>query len=149
MVAKDSPTGKTTQTGVDSGNTETGMTAEQALAQVDQLTTSSISGTAEKDEAGYSFCRDKRKLIGKAFVIIEWSEPLGNFGGPYAHVRIVTRDRRTLCFDDSGTGVYEQLKKLRENGQTTGIACPNGLRVSEYVHEKTNRPAATFYLDEN
>jgi len=149
MVAKDSPSGKVTQTVPDSGNTETGLTAAEALAQIDKLTTSSISGTAEKDEAGYSFCRDKRKLIGKPFVIVEWTEPLGNFGGPYAHVRIVTRDRRTLCFDDSSTGVYAQLIKLRENGQTSGIACPNGLRVSEYTHEETGRAAATFYLDEN
>src|SRR4051812_38675305 len=54
---------------------------------------------------GYTILESKELLVNLPFLIIDWSEHLGD-AGPYASVRVVTSDSRKFRFSDGSSGIY-------------------------------------------
>lgn len=121
------------------------ISAADALAAVKAAQKTTLAH--EVDDHGYTWARDKSKLIGKNFTIVDWEdsyEPEKDTW--FAVVHIVMGDK-TLVFQDSSTvGIRQQLIDLKAAGTETMIACPRGLRVSEYDNPYGGR-SKTFYLD--
>lgn len=98
--------------------------------------------------------KDKAKLEGIPFFIVQQSSSNGTFGS-YSILRIITADNRKLVLIDGSSGIHAQMEELRarfgEEALTKPMLCRNGLRVSEYDYtdESTGevRPAKTYYLD--
>lgn len=92
---------------------------------------------------------DKKELVNKEFLILEWQLKKGDHG-PMAVVHAVTVDGSKVIFVDGSTGVKEDLLRIEAaSGATQGIHVPKGLTVSEYtfVDDSGNStPAKTYYL---
>ena len=106
---------------------------------------------------GFDVVKDKNDLIGRPFLILDWSTGMGE-KGPFTSVLIITQDNRKLIINDGSTGIHEQLSRLPKlDGNVIGVH--KGLRKSEYdihddngeviINPKTGRPerGTTFYLD--
>lgn len=100
---------------------------------------------------------DKAELVGKPFGITGVRFRENERHVAFAEVEIITLDGEQLGFQDSSTGVRDQLaaylaeKKLAVSGDWTDVKLyvPNGLRVSSYeVHDESGRAkqAKTYYL---
>lgn len=98
---------------------------------------------------------DKATLVGKPFLIYEFTLREGDFGRKYASVYAViegaTPDAplQRVVFNDGSTGIARQLEAMAAQGIMGGIRCTKGLRVSEYTYEDrdgTTKPAKTYYL---
>jgi hypothetical protein len=125
------------------------LTAAEAIAAAKTTPRTKVNETQEVNDRGFVKVYDKMTLVGKPFLVIDWEENLGESYW-YADVHIVMNNR-ALYFTDGSTGVYEQLKKLRDDkGVTTMIDCPKGLRVSKYRNPvDPERISSTYYLDDN
>jgi hypothetical protein len=95
---------------------------------------------------GSDFITDKNTLVGVPFTILEWrfirDEKSGN---EYVNVHIMSPVGQRGRFNDGGTGVYAQLKSITESVGRIAIACPRGLRRSDYTKEGVG-DATTYYI---
>jgi len=100
--------------------------------------------------------KDKARLIGVPFAILEWRFNRGDMGW-FVSAAIVTKNDEKLILNDGSTGICQQLmtvtKQRHERGSKEpqkGLLVENGLTESryEYPDEKTGemRPAVTYYL---
>jgi hypothetical protein len=100
---------------------------------------------------------DKARLIDTPFVIarLRFNDTKKSKKGYFVSVCAYLQDGTKIVFNDGSTGICEQLKTYTEKHQrTTAIACPKGLRVSEYewededrdTGEVTMRPGKTYYI---
>lgn len=109
----------------------------------------SVADTAEKviDERGFERVFDKKALVGKAFVIVDFEDNVEEFGWTMT-VRIVMGNK-ALFFKDGSTGIRQQLIALQSRGMQSMISCPRGLRVSEYQNPYGDGMSKTYYLDDS
>ncbi len=95
---------------------------------------------------GSDFITDKNTLVNVPFTVLEWrfvkDEKSGN---EYVNVHIMSPSGQRGRFNDGGTGVYAQLKQVTEQIGRIAIACPRGLRRSDYTKEGVG-DATTYYL---
>lgn len=98
---------------------------------------------------GSEFLSDKNVLVGVPFLVLDWhfivDEKTNN---EYVNVLIMGVDGSKARFNDGGTGVHDQLKKVSEEIGKIGIDVKNGLRRSDYeteVNGKTQK-ATTYYF---
>lgn len=127
------------------------MSATEAIEAARKAQRTSISGTAavETDDRGFVRLFNKAALVGKPFTIIDWEENLEDFGWA-AIVHLVTRGGKALFIVDGSTGIYEQLKDIRnKTGNTVMLECPKGLRVSDYDNPVGEGRSRTYYLDDS
>lgn len=113
---------------------------------------------------------DKPKLIGTAFLILDWRRIPGDMG-MFATIRLLTEDGKRVRISDGSTGVYQQLvqieierEKKGHKAPTQGVLVRKGLRASDYFIYKDSREvipkdivdtvpkenkvkAVTYYLD--
>lgn len=97
---------------------------------------------------GFAVVR-KEELVNAPFVIVDYKFADGDFGTPFAILRVVTKDGRKAIFTDGSTGVRAQMQDLDKRGISGGVLVKNGLTVSEYEYidaEGNKTPAKTFYL---
>lgn len=109
---------------------------------------------------GFAITNDKDILVNIPFLILDWTEILGD-QGLYVSVRLMTSDSRKYRISDGSTGICKQLNELASKGVTRGVFVKGGLVKSEYwIDKETNEiykdsmvPAgadvkrgATFYL---
>lgn len=96
--------------------------------------------------------KDKTKLIGVPFVILNVSFNHGDYGdGGFASMAVVTGDDKRFIVNDGSSGIYEQLMRLAsKTGRYGGFSVSQGLRASEY-ETCTNcgkpRPDAEFVCE--
>lgn len=93
---------------------------------------------------------DKKDLLAVPFVIamIRWTD---NDDATFVSVCAFKEDGTKIVFNDGSTGVYQQLQTYtNKHHRDTGIACPKGLRKSDYTYTDKEtgkeRPAATYYI---
>jgi hypothetical protein len=111
---------------------------------------------------GFSLLKEKESLENVPFLIIDWNEVTDpETTRDYASIRLITTDNRKYRVNDGSTGIYKQLKQIRDkHGLTTGIGVPKGLFKSEYFvnkqgeivaknYEGEKSKATTFYLHES
>lgn len=132
---------------------------DQVIAHFDNTTGVVEIGDVAGD--GYSITRDKDLLVNVPFILIDWKEITDpSTLRDYATIRVMTSDGRKYRFSDGSTGIYKQLREIRDRmNLTVGIAVPKGLTKSEFfVSEETKEivpadfegpkfKAATFYLN--
>lgn len=122
------------------------LTAEEAIAAAKKAPKRTVTTAQEKDERGFVFLPDKRKLVGRAFTIVDAEDGYEAMGDYWVTtVRLVIGDKALFIRDTSGTGIRAQIEKIGYE-DIRGSHWPKGLRVSDYVVD--GRPAATFYLDD-
>lgn len=123
------------------------LSAADAVKAARTASKAAVAGEVEVNERGFTRVFDKDKLVGRPFVIVDWEDEPGEYG-MVATINIVIGDK-PLFFKDGSTGVYQQLKAMRDKGVTQWIDCPKGLRVSTYKNRYNNEDSKTYYLDEN
>lgn len=94
--------------------------------------------------------KDKHKLVGEMFVIVNWSFHIGE-NGEYVIARIVTANNRKLVLTDGSTGICKQLSTYSANtGKYAAMVVKQGLRRSDYTftnEQGEEKSATTYYLD--
>jgi len=94
--------------------------------------------------------KDKGKLVGEAFVIVNWSFHIGE-NGEFVVARIVTQSNKKLILTDGSQGICKQLSTYSANtGKYAAMVVGKGLRQSDYTFtdlEGKEKSATTFYLD--
>ena len=117
----------------------------QAWLASENATIETFDGGSEWDLVG-----DKTDLLGVPFVIamIRWNDTTD---GTFVSVMAFKEDGTKIVFNDGSTGIYQQLQNYTTKHQRdTGIACPKGLRKSDYMYTDKEtgkeRPATTFYI---
>lgn len=98
---------------------------------------------------GAEFIKDKDKLIGIPFMILEWHFVIDKeTNREYVNVLVMNQVGEKARFNDGSTGVRDQLKKVHEEYGIIGIFCKFGLRKSSYMKEVNGKPekATTYYL---
>jgi hypothetical protein len=112
---------------------------------------------------GYSLEQDKENLIGKPFIIVDWTfrdsdkvftvDPTTKqrVAKQYVSLNLIVKDtNERLVINDGGTGIFEQMLGIAEKvgGQNKAVYVPKGLRKSEYEFEKDGQAgeAVTYYL---
>lgn len=93
---------------------------------------------------GFAILKDKGMAVGREFLILDWTFHEGN-QGEFVSMRIINPQGEKARINDGSTGICAQLRELTEKGITSGIHCPNGLRVSEYTIEDGSQ-AKTYYI---
>ena len=100
--------------------------------------------------------KDKARLCGVPFYIIDWRFNTGD-NGLFVSAAIITKTDEKLILNDGSTGIRDQLRKITEQRIARGVPEPqkgllveNGLTESRYNYTdpKTgeSRPAVTYYL---
>lgn len=94
---------------------------------------------------GFQLLKEKDKLIGVPFVIIQVRQNESEYddNAVYSVIRLVTERGSKVVIVDGGTGINAQVTNLGEG--VGGILVPGGLRRSDYQYE--GKPASTYYLD--
>ncbi len=134
---------------------------DAALAALDH-----IGATVESYSdygTGFAVLKDKQRLVGEAFVILEWrfsfsKEYLGADGLPaeFVSAYLVTESGAKVILVDGSTGICAQLKAVTERrigaGHRTpqqGLVVRGGLSASNYTVEDAKgrkSSATTYYL---
>lgn len=81
---------------------------------------------------GFRVLEDKTVLVGKPFIIVQFTFNEGDYADEFASMHIVTNDGAKLIVNDGGTGLCQDLKDLAQKERFGGVLVPNGLRISEY-----------------
>lgn len=93
---------------------------------------------------------DKSKLIGVEFLVLEMKEVQDKKSfKSYWNILVILRNGNKACFNDGSTGVAKQAEEwIARTGQTGGIYCEKGLRLSEYMVEIDGKSelAKTYYF---
>lgn len=98
---------------------------------------------------GSEFITDKNVLVGSPFLVCDWHFITDEeTGREYVNVLIMGTNGEKARFNDGGTGVYAQLKKVSEEVGVVGINVKGGLRRSDYTTEVNGKKekATTYYL---
>lgn len=123
----------------------------------DELTTQWVDGTAATMLEGMDLV-DKAELVGVKFRITGVKQTIGARDIAYVYVEGEREDGTPFNFNDSSSGVREQLEGvLKRMGKAdvldewvdVSIVAPKGLRVSEYeVKDERNRArmSKTYYI---
>jgi hypothetical protein len=124
-----------------------GLSAEDAIKAA-MGATASVADSAEPtiDDRGFTRVFDKSVLVGKPFTIVDYDQVPGEFG--MMSVVHAVSGKQAFYFQDGGTGIPDQLLKLREKGLTQLIRCPRGLRKSTYKNPHGEGMSTTFYIDD-
>lgn len=111
-----------------------------------------VTEAADEIGNGFSLLEDKRILVGKELVIIDWRFTHRSVAdgadedADFVTMHVVTVDGAKWIVNDGSTGIYKQLSEL---GDPHVIHATKGLRVSDYKYTddkgKTSA-AATFYI---
>jgi len=106
----------------------------------------------DSDQYGRLLNREeKHLLVGVPFIMVRWTFNKGDFGKDFVSCWILTQQNDRYILNDGGVGVCDQLRRLTEDSGRNGmLACPKGLRVSEYDKTLDNGqviPAKTYYID--
>lgn len=98
---------------------------------------------------GASFIKDKAKLVGVPFLILEWHYVTDEeTQRQYVNLHIMNEQGQRARFNDGSTGIYAQVVDAEARGAQAPIVVRNGLRRSDYVTEVDGKKqsATTFYL---
>lgn len=114
---------------------------------------------------GFTLLPDKRDLVNKAFVIVDFRFAPGKYDDDFVIVELVTKHDEKFVITDGSSGIAKQLAQIKatrvseKRDDGAPIFCGNGLSVSDYFrNEKTGDtstkdpggkdwvPARTFYL---
>lgn len=98
---------------------------------------------------GSTFIEDKNVLVGSPFLILDWRFITDEkTEREYVNVLIMGTNGDKARFNDGGTGVYAQLKKLSAEIGVVGVNVKGGLRRSDYTKEVNGKKerATTYYL---
>ena len=76
----------------------------------------------------------KEHLVNVGFTILDWKFPVSQeHGTTFSAVRCMRNDGMLFVFTDGGSGIHERLMTYyMKHGRTGIIACPNGMKISEY-----------------
>lgn len=137
---------------------------DETLAAIDSfdavlaLVQSQGLATANASDLGNGFVllanKDKPKLVGVSFVILDWRFNDGDHG-EFVSMMVLTKDGKKYIVNDGSSGIYENMKtltrKLNDGRAVTYV--PKGLTQSDYFFDETQpdgtvkrKPATTFYL---
>lgn len=109
-----------------------------------------VADAADAFGDGVKLVKDKHTLIDQEFMVLEIREVQDkNTFAEYVNILAIARNGNKFCFNDGSTGVAQQARDwVQRTGQTGGIYCQRGLRVSEYEVEVDGRlqKAETFYF---
>lgn len=108
-----------------------------------------VTESADVFGDGATFLKDKAKLVGVPFLILEWHYITDTeTNREYVNLHIMNEQGQRARFNDGSTGIYAQMKNAEGNGATAPILVRNGLRRSDYVTEVDGKKqsATTFYL---
>lgn len=109
---------------------------------------------------GFTLLKDKARLVGVTFAIVEWkyvesdkyTDEHGN-RNTFVVVELVTINNEKYVITDGGVGICEQLKMIDQQRTAKGVAqsragllVNGGLVRSEYVNAD-GVPGETFYLN--
>lgn len=121
------------------------LSAAEAIQAAKQAQRNTTTAAQEVDERGFIFLPDKRKLVGRAFTIID-AEDLYEAIGDYwqMNVRLVLGDKPILIRDAS-KGIREQVLKIGVD-KVKMTHWPKGLRPVDFTFE--GQPRTTYYLDD-
>lgn len=115
----------------------------------EQADPTNAGGVTIKDEFSHLQDEDKNILVGTHFRILDLSfKDNGDFG-PHVTVWIITRENLKFVFTDGSTGIFRQLRTMREARAPLPYDVPKGLRRSDYQYTDADgrkRPAHTYYL---
>ena len=89
---------------------------------------------------------DKKELINRPFLIIEWRfNQSDKYGGDFVSVEAVTESGDKIVFNDGSTGVRDQLKAIEARRAAAGIPqpamglmCGNGLVAKDFTPKETD-----------
>lgn len=107
---------------------------------------------------GFTICKDKRTLLGKPLVVIQWRFSKGKYDDDFVSAALITESGEKVILNDGSTGIREQLRTVTkrrlsagasESAAHAGLTVRNGLTVSEYTYtnEKGEEtPAQTYYF---
>lgn len=111
-----------------------------------------VTDSGDEIGNGFSLLDDKRVLVGKELVIIDWKfthRSVANGAdedADFVTMLVITDTGEKWIVNDGSTGIYKQLSEL---GDPHVIHAAKGLRVSDYKYTddkgKTSA-AATFYI---
>lgn len=130
-------------------------TVPKDLAYADVAKTLADAGemvSAAEFGTGFSLLdgKEKGRLVGVPFIILDWQINEGDFG-PFVSLRLITNGSEKLIVNDGSSGICKQMQEIVESGNTKAIFVKKGLRKSdfEYTDPKTGekKPATTYYLD--
>ena len=90
------------------------------------------------------------ELVGVPFLIMRATEHVGDFG-PFKSIAVVFGDNKIGIVNNGsfGSGIYQQIQDMEENGVLWPVFVEKGLRKSEYVKtlpDGKEIPAKTYYL---
>lgn len=123
--------------------------ADAAQALREQFGDDIVSSFDAKDDDGFAVCSDKSVLVGKPFILLQWTFREGDHGA-YVSINIVTEDGAKLILNDGSKGIFAQLSNLSaETGRVGGGLAPAGLKRSDYTYtdaDGNSKNATTFYL---
>lgn len=89
---------------------------------------------AEELGTGFVLLKDKNKLSGKEFVLLQWRFTAGDFSKGFVSAALVTKAGEKYIITDGSTGIFSQLMTFsQEHQRFGGIKVPNGVRVSRYA----------------
>lgn len=126
-------------------------TFEQALALFNE--TGGVVPIGEVAGDGFAILKEKETLVNIPFLLLDWSEILDpETQRLYASIRLITSDGRKYRISDGSTGIYKQLKEIREHPKKPrekGIAVPKGLVASGYfvAEDKKNDDGSPMIVD--
>ena len=112
-----------------------------------------VSAAEMGDTDGFRFVRDKSRLVGSRFVVVDVDKFTSvKFGDPIDGivVKFVSAGGYKGKFVDFGTGIKEQVYEIMSRQpELSGILCDNGLVRSEYDTEIDGKKyhGVTYYLD--
>lgn len=97
--------------------------------------------------------RAKDRLVGVPFIVVSWTfNHSEKFGADFVSMLVVTQSSEKFIVNDGSTGICAQLQVASaKKGITGGLACPKGLRASDYDLPEPlpvgNKAGRTYYLD--
>lgn len=119
--------------------------AEIADALANERSVNVAEQMEEIDERGFARVY-KDSMCGKPFRILYWEDEMTEYGLMATVYAML--GKKFVKFTDGSTGVYKQLKTLREEkGVSKNILAPKGLTKSTYKNPHGEGDATTYYLD--
>lgn len=105
---------------------------EDALALAEAVH-GDVLDIAEELGTGFVLLKDKGKLEGQEFVLLQWRFAAGDFSKGFVSAALVTKTGDKYIITDGSTGICDQLLTLsQEHKRFGGIKVPLGLRASRY-----------------
>lgn len=132
------------------------LSAVKSFSDAVELATQAYGDLLSTEELGdgFTLVKDKDKLVGLEFLVLQWQWVLNGEHGEYVILRCIDRSNNKFVFVDGGSGIKTQLLQFEQehDDQAGGLMAPWGLRRSDYDYtddKGVERPATTFYLAES